>query len=73
LANRKRAEAAKAQQAVSDPRAVESMKQGGRGEPPAWRLNESIRLGREYLRITGTDEGTLRDVDRWLFTDRRYR
>lgn len=42
-------------------------------EDPKWLLHESIRLGREYLRITRTAEGTLRDSSGWYYTIRRSR
>jgi hypothetical protein len=45
----------------------------GKGESPEWILNEAIRLGREYLRVTGTGEAVLRDAEGWLYVIRRER
>lgn len=45
----------------------------GRGEAAGWLLNESIRLGREYLRVAGTDAATLRDDDGWFYEIHRER
>jgi hypothetical protein len=45
----------------------------GKGEAPAWMLNEGVRLGREYLRVTGTGEAVLRDAEGWLYVIRRER